>query len=157
MKRLGINLWSSLAALFLSCAAYGRVDVVMIAPSADDSNLKAYTNTELQRVFSEHLKVKLESSKKQDKEHDLVVLGTVGNNRSIKRLVDTGFVKDIKTAQGYSMRCAPDPKNKDRWILAILGADECGVLYGLRDLEHYQRKTRSDTPWPKRSTATATI
>jgi len=135
-----IYLWRSLVVLFLGCGAYGSTDVVMMTPSADDGGITAYTNTEVQRIFLEHLKVKLEPSEKPDRAHDLIALGTVRNNRWIKRLVDKGFVRDIETAQGYSMRCAPDPRNKDRWILAILGADECGVLYGLRDLEHYYLK-----------------
>ncbi len=140
MKRLGINLCRSLVGLLLGCAAYGSVDVVMVAPSADDGSITAYTYTEVQRVFLEHLEVKLVSSRERDRTHDLVVLGTVNNNRLIRRLAERGFLKAIETAQGYSMRCAPDPQNKDRWILAILGADERGVLYGLRDLEHYYLK-----------------
>ncbi|NQV32995.1 MAG: hypothetical protein HQ515_09890, partial [Phycisphaeraceae bacterium] len=134
------NFWCSLAILFLGCAAYGSANPVIIMPSADEGSITAYTNTEVQRVFLEHLKVTLEPSNKRDREHNLVVLGTVGNNRLIKRLVEKGFVKDIETPQGYSIRCAPDSQNKDRWILAILGADERGVLYGLRDLEHYYLK-----------------
>ncbi len=115
----------------------------MIAPRADDG-IEAYTNSEVGRVFLEHLEVAVENavdiSHEQLRGSNLVAVGTVGNNRLIKRLVETGFVKSIEKQQGYSISCAPDPRDNSRWILVIVGADTNGALYGLRDLEHYYLK-----------------
>ena len=138
---------SKIAVIILSVlfavTGYVNADVVLAGPRSDDG-IVAYTNSEIGRVFLEHLKIEIESAgdmnRQQLQQRNLVVVGTVQNNRFIKRLVEAKFVDNIDKQQGYSIRCGPNPHDESRWILAIVGADENGALYGLRDLEHYYLK-----------------
>jgi hypothetical protein len=75
---------------------------------------------------------------------DRIVLGTAAGNPALARLLQSGFLPEPRIPQGYSIRCAPDPADPGRWILAVAGADPAGVLYAVRDLEHDEgRRFRS--------------
>lgn len=65
-----------------------------------------------------------------------VVLGTAAGNPAVARLLQDGFLPPPERAQGYSIRCAPDPVDARHWLLAVAGTDPAGVLYAVRDLEH---------------------
>ncbi len=112
--------------------------------SSEFKGIEAYTKSELQRVFREHLGISVHPAQNDtipsQKGQNQIVIGTSENNRFIRHLIKSGFVKDTKIQQGYSIRCAPNPYDKNNWILAIVGADVQGALYGLRDLEHYYLK-----------------
>ena len=120
-----------------------ETSISMIGP-AMDTGLEGYTKSEVQRVFRKGLNVSVAPTRNSEESRagskDVVVIGTLRNNDALRRLVDDGFLREIAKAQGYSLRCAPHPRHHDRWVLAILGADDCGALYGLRDLEHYHLK-----------------
>ncbi len=121
-----------------------KTDPVGKVVSSEFKGIEAYTRSEVCRVFQEHLGKQVNPVQNDtvlgQKGQELIVAGTFENNPFIRHLVNIGFVVDIKKQQGYSIRCAPNPEDKNNWILAIVGADVQGALYGLRDLEHYYLK-----------------
>jgi hypothetical protein len=61
-----------------------------------------------------------------------VVVGRPASNPEVKRLLDSGFTKPQKRAQGYALKYAPE-----KGLALVAGADERGTLYGTMDFIHY--------------------
>jgi len=114
--------------------------LTVITPSTNNG-LDDYVISEVKRIFLEHLEVKVSTIQHDNfvsqEGENIIIIGTIGNNSILRHLSKNGFINEIKIRQGYSIRCALNPSDKKSWILAILGSDENGTLYGLRDLEHY--------------------
>jgi len=115
---------------------------VLICGPPEAEGIEVYTCREVQRVFQEHLNVQTACTVTVDGDVPpgpvgAVAIGTPQNNPAVRRLVEEGFLVQEMHPQGYSMKCAPHPRNADIWLLAIVGADRRGTLYGARDLEHY--------------------
>ena len=129
--------------LFIAFTCNIHADAKLSAPK-DNDGIKTYSAHEAQRIFLEHLQVKVNLIKhehsSQSHNENLIVIGTPEDNPQIKNFIQADFLKPINIQQGYSIRCAPNDSNKDRWTLVIAGADSNGVLNGLRDLEHYYLK-----------------
>lgn len=69
---------------------------------------------------------------------DVIVFGAAADNPVAATLLARGFLPAPTQPQGYAMRCSPHPADPRHWLLAIVGSDQAGVLYALRDLEHYE-------------------
>lgn len=110
---------------------------IVIGPT-ETGPLEAYTVREVKRLFKERFNTNLEDKAIDTANRHVIVIGTAKNNPLIAGLIKQGFIKPESRPEGYSMRCAPHPKNPKVWLLAIAGADSRGALYALRDLEHYE-------------------
>ena len=126
----------------VSCRSLEEKDnqVLVIGPTSE-TGIEAYTVKEVGRVFKENLGVEvlrksLKTAKRSNQ--NMVVIGTAENNPYIKQLLKDGFLEAESHTEGYSVKCAPHPRNPEVLLLAIAGADNRGVLYGLRDIEHYE-------------------
>ncbi|HHY99014.1 MAG TPA: hypothetical protein GX509_09785 [Firmicutes bacterium] len=71
-------------------------------------------------------------------QHNLVILGTRDTNPLVRRFQDAGIVstKEAKT-EAFSVRITENPDRTDRQLVILTGSDENGVLYAVRDFEHY--------------------
>jgi hypothetical protein len=118
-----------------------RQKIRLIGP-ANAKGLEAYTLQEVGRVFHEHLNTPVQEQEAGDElvQQNTIVIGTATNNPVIAQLIKDGFVKPESGLEGYSLTCGPHPQDSKSWLLAIVGADSRGALYGLRDLEHYELK-----------------
>jgi len=67
----------------------------------------------------------------------LFVLGTRQGSELVARLASNGKCKAPTAPQGYAIRTIPNPLAPKGAAIVIAGADERGVLYGVRDMQHY--------------------
>ncbi len=70
---------------------------------------------------------------------NLVLVGLPQDNSLIRRLIETGVVQDIstKTPETLSIQIVSNPSNPDRQVVVLSGSDPSGVLYAVRDFEHF--------------------
>jgi len=118
-----------------------KATIMLMGPKTS-SGLDTYMLKECERVFLEHFNAHLVAPKAgvpSPPDRDMVVIGTAENNPTIKSLIENGFLDAESKQEGYSVRCAPHPQNAKVWLLAIAGVDSRGVLWALRDMEHYER------------------
>lgn len=114
---------------------------VLVFGPTSETGIEAYSVKEVERVFREYFGVKasiVDSKKPILPKGNTIIIGTEQNNPHIARLVKEGFVNPELRKEGYSIKCAPHPKNPKVWLLVIAGADNRGALYGLRDIEHFE-------------------
>lgn len=109
--------------------------VMLDAPS--QTALHSYSAEELARIFRKMDVHPVPVGMERGHADGVLILGTWQSNPAIRPFFDESFLGSELKAQGYAIRCVPDPGDAERWVLAIAGADDCGALYGLRDLEHY--------------------
>lgn len=64
---------------------------------------------------------------------NLILVGTVKNNKYIGELVKTGAVQSPEFAQGYSASVKESKWNAEKDMMVVCGYDEAGVLYGSVD------------------------
>ena len=134
----------SVLGLFLCCSIMVvdvEASVRLVAPSGTTS-LQSYTQQECKRIFRERLSTTLVSKAQQGSAamKNAVVIGTATSNPTVAKLIKSEFIEAESHQQGYSIKCGPNPKNVSEWLLVVAGADDAGVLYGLRDLEHFEMK-----------------
>ncbi len=67
----------------------------------------------------------------------LFILGTRQSSKMADGLVAGGKCKGTSAQQGYTVRTIPNPLASGGAAIVIVGADERGVLYGVRDMQHY--------------------
>jgi len=67
----------------------------------------------------------------------LFILGTPESSDLVAGLTSDGRVKAAKSPQGYTLRTIPNPIASKGTAIVIAGTDERGVLYGVRDMQHY--------------------
>jgi len=70
----------------------------------------------------------------QNHEDNILLCGTVENNRHIRRLVELGLLTIPDQPEGYAAGCVDSPWKPGRKVLAVGGHDPNGVLYGVVDL-----------------------
>ncbi len=69
--------------------------------------------------------------------HNILAVGTPESNSLIASLVADGKVRVPKKPQSYAVAVLPSPYNPARQVLVLAGSDSPGVLYAVRDWEHY--------------------
>jgi hypothetical protein len=125
--------------------------MILLASSSISGSLEEYTLRELRRVFRERRSMALPDPSPTGRlktADDALVVGTADASPAVRELLATGFLQPAAKPQGYSMRYGPHPLDSSRWLLAITGVDPAGVLYGLRDLEHYHLPANPRGPGP---------
>ncbi len=134
----------SILGMFLcgSLTVMGADALIYFLAPEDTTSLQSYTRQECERIFRERFNTILVPSPQQgsSKMVHTVVIGAATSNPTIAKLIESGFIEAESHEQGYSMKCGPNPKNSSEWLLVIAGVDDAGVLYGLRDLEHFEMK-----------------
>ncbi|MBO4594478.1 MAG: hypothetical protein J5697_02110 [Clostridia bacterium] len=66
-------------------------------------------------------------------DNNLIIVGTITDNKYLKEYADNGNLKIIPEEQAFSISVDESRFNKDKQSIAILGYDEKGVLYGAVD------------------------
>ena len=61
----------------------------------------------------------------------LIVVGTKENNPIAAQLIDKGLMEQPKGPEGYTLKCMESPWNSGSRLVAVVGADAAGVLYGV--------------------------
>lgn len=97
------------------------------------TSLQAYTLDEARRIFRQHLQCELMPGANGS---GRILLGTAADHPAIGQQVRRAQAQLPTRPQSYTMHCEPDP-GTNGWVLTIVGADDRGTLYALRDLEHY--------------------
>jgi hypothetical protein len=64
----------------------------------------------------------------------LIVVGTKENNQLAAQLIDKGHIEQPKGPEGYTLKCMESPWNPGSRMVAVVGADAAGVLYGVEPL-----------------------
>jgi len=67
----------------------------------------------------------------------LFILGTRQGSELVARLASNGKCKAPTASQGYAIRTIHNPLAPTGVAIVIAGGDERGVLYGVRDMQHY--------------------
>ncbi len=67
--------------------------------------------------------------------NNIILIGT-RDNVLLSELVDKGVIKVPASVEGYSLRVTDNPYNAEKQMIAILGYDKKGVLYGAVDFEN---------------------
>ncbi|HHV54931.1 MAG TPA: hypothetical protein GXX55_05755 [Firmicutes bacterium] len=70
--------------------------------------------------------------------HNVIILGTPKSNPMIRRFLEDGVI-DICDGkpERYHLRVVPNGRVPGRHFVIIAGSNPNGLLYGIRDLEHY--------------------
>lgn len=70
---------------------------------------------------------------------NLVVIGLLQDNTLIDRLIQSGHVQSVDTSQPQtlSIQILASPFHPDRQVVVLTGSDAQGVLYAVRDFEHF--------------------
>lgn len=143
-RRVACIVWLSVVVVAADRSSVRAVETVKMISPADSEGIAAYTCREVQRVFSEHRKVnvvpQVPNALPGDIDGNLIVIGTAKSNPVIAKLFKDGSLEAETRRQGYSIKCGPRTGKLDAWLLVISGADQQGMLYGVRDLEHYELK-----------------
>lgn len=66
-----------------------------------------------------------------------ILIGTLEDNSELQLLAEEGFFQPQTRPEGYTIKCAPDPKRPGGHLAIVQGADAAGVLYGAMDFERY--------------------
>jgi hypothetical protein len=69
--------------------------------------------------------------------HNMIFIGTASSNRYIKEFIEKRIIGPIVKKEGFTYMVCKNPLDPETQAIVIAGADENGVLYGVRDLEHY--------------------
>ena len=75
-----------------------------------------------------------------------VLVGTAANNSRLVELAEKGILKIPTTPQGYSSACLKSPWNRERKLVAIVGADSLGVSHGVMDFNKRLASVMPDDP-----------
>lgn len=129
-----------------------RPDEWIIVYGRNDG-VEGYALCELNRIVQKYVPYLVRviyCSKVDDKilSRNLIVIGTQESNNLIKELIDReNFKSDTNQNEGFSIYIKKNPNNLDRQIVVLSGTDENGVLYAVRDFEHYviDRSTKVDS------------
>jgi hypothetical protein len=70
-------------------------------------------------------------------EENLIFIGTLCNNSYLRKFSEQGFFEPETHKEGYSIKVFPNPRNKQRNIIVLQGADDSGVLYAVADFNRY--------------------
>jgi hypothetical protein len=71
--------------------------------------------------------------KPAEREH-LILVGTAKNNSLLRQLIEHGKLQPPKGTEGYSVACLDSPWKQAQRVIAVVGTDPNGVLYGVEDL-----------------------
>ena len=115
--------------------------MVKIIGSGNPDRFRAYAESELARVLAQlcGLPVEVDPAAEPGDDTGCVVIGTVDSNPLIARLISDRLLEAETRPQGYSIRCGAQAGGAGGDLLVIAGADDAGVLYAVRDLEHFER------------------
>ena len=107
-----------------------------------DEPLEHYAAAEAGAIIQQHVPYVLQTivgdcDRDKLKKHNLMVIGTPETNRLIASLVADGKIRIPPKPQSYTITVLPSPYNSARQMLILAGADSPGVLYAVRDWEHY--------------------
>jgi hypothetical protein len=64
----------------------------------------------------------------------LLVIGTRENNLLAAQLLDQGLMEQPKGPEGYTLKCMESPWSPGSRLVAVVGSDPAGVLYGVERL-----------------------
>ena len=64
----------------------------------------------------------------------LLIVGTKENNPLAAQLIDKGLIERPRGPEGYTLKCMESPWNPSSRIVAVVGSDAAGVLYGVERL-----------------------
>ncbi len=70
-------------------------------------------------------------------ENDLIVLGTAGSNKILADLAARGLISSPEKPEGYTLKILKSPYCEEKMLIAILGFDAIGTMYGAVDLGAY--------------------
>lgn len=68
---------------------------------------------------------------------NFILIGTMEDNCYIRMLSNEGWFKPQTQREGYSIRVDANPRNTERSIIVLQGADPAGVLYAVEDFNRY--------------------
>lgn len=71
------------------------------------------------------------------KDFNLAFIGTRESNKYIEKLAQDKLIKTVNEKEGYLIKVCKSPFNPEMQIIVITGSDPSGVLYGVRDFDHY--------------------
>ena len=77
----------------------------------------------------------------------LLVVGTMENNPLAAQLFAQGLIEQPNGPEGYTLKCMESPWSAGSRIVAVVGADAAGVLYGV---EHLGLTILPGLVWPAR-------
>ena len=100
-------------------------------------SLQSYILEELERVIldiNQDVNLDLEAKKLFK-----VVIGTAENNELIAEFLSKGSLTIPNSVEGYTIRLFSDSNSINEMIMVIAANDSRGLLYALRDLEHYEK------------------
>ena len=97
-------------------------------------------NRVMHRAISSVIRVEEVRSATNDiiKNFNTVLIGTDESNPLIRELYRSGFIQIEKSKpESITVHIADNPYCSGKQIIVLTGADESGVLYAVRDFEHY--------------------
>ncbi len=105
-------------------------------------SVEKFAVEEVQRYFQSYLPyvMRVESAEKtgiadaEKMDSHLIVIGTMENNQIIAQLITMGLIEQPQAPQGYTLKCMELPWNPSSRIVAVVGSDATGVLYGVEHL-----------------------
>ncbi len=107
-----------------------------------DEALEHYAAAEAGALIQQHVPYVVQTivggcDRRRLKKHNILAVGTPESNSLIASLVAEGKVRLAKKPQSYTIAVLPSPYNSARQVLVLAGSDSPGVLYAVRDWEHY--------------------
>lgn len=104
--------------------------------------IEKYAVNELYKVIQQYVPYVLtvnndniESQKLKD--YNVIFIGTSTTNSYIAQFVNKGIIKPNMKKEEYTIKTCQSTFNTEREMIILAGADENGVLYAVRDFEHY--------------------
>ncbi len=107
-----------------------------------DEPLEHYAAAEAGALIQQHVPYVVQTiagdcDRRRLKKHNILAVGTPETNSLIASLVAEGKIRLAGKPQSYAIAVLPSPYNPARQVLVLAGADSPGVLYAVRDWEHY--------------------
>ncbi len=103
--------------------------------------LEGYAVNELYKAVQQYVPYILTAHDTENvekfKDFHLIIMGTGSSNGIVKKLALEGVFKPQTLREGYSIKVCPSYLNPERKMILLSGADDNGLLYGVRDFEHY--------------------
>lgn len=105
--------------------------------------VEGYALRELNRLVQKNAPrpVRVEEDRRvtdEIREHNLVVVGTEGSNHLISEFLESGLLRvERSSPEWLTIRITDNPYHSGKQMIVLTGSDGNGVLYAVRDFEHY--------------------
>lgn len=104
--------------------------------------VEKYAVNEAVKVISQHVPYTLtvrdvsQMDPAQYKDFNILFLGTLQSNASLKALAEMGVFTPPGQAEGFCIKVTASPYGENRKIAVLCGTDPSGALYAVRDFAH---------------------